>query len=74
MQIKKEAGLGRGPQVDQRELEQIHQFSRKELTAEEVYTFSVRLCDNEIDRDGERFSPPGPGDAGGKVRGEKRHL
>ena len=22
---------------------------------EEVYTFSVRLCDNEIDRDGERF-------------------
>ena len=57
MEIKKEAGLGRGPQVDRRELEQIHQFSRKELTAEEVYTFSVRLCDNEIDRDGERFSP-----------------
>ncbi len=57
LEIKNDAGLGRGPQVDRRELEQIHQFSRKELTAEEVYTFSVRLCDNEIDRDGERFSP-----------------
>ena len=28
---------------------------QREMTPEEVYTFSVRLCDNEIDRDGERF-------------------
>ena len=27
------------------------------LTAEEVYTFAVRLCDNQVDRDGERFEP-----------------
>lgn len=26
-----------------------------ELTSEEVYTFAVRLCDNEVDRDMERF-------------------
>lgn len=57
MDVKKEAGVSLGPTVDQQELELIHRFSRKRLTAEEVYTFSVRLCDNEIDRDGERFSP-----------------
>lgn len=37
-------------------LEQLNRFTRKELTAEEVYIFPVTLCDNEIDRDNERFS------------------
>ena len=35
----------------------INQFAKAELTAEQVYTFSVRLCDNEVDRDFERFDP-----------------
>ena len=30
--------------------------ARRELSADEIYTFAVRLCDNEIDRDFERFS------------------
>ena len=38
------------------ELDKINRFTRRELTEEEVYTFSVILCDNDIDRDGERFS------------------
>ena len=38
-------------------LEDINRLSRTPLTQEEVYTFSVRLCDNEVDRDGERFPP-----------------
>lgn len=38
------------------DLMQINRLSKRELRAEEVYTFSVHLCDNEIDRDGERFS------------------
>ncbi|MCL2509397.1 MAG: hypothetical protein FWF05_09495 [Oscillospiraceae bacterium] len=38
------------------DMELINRFSRKALTADEVYTFSVVLCDNEIDRDLERFS------------------
>ena len=38
-------------------LEDINRLSRAPLTQEEVYTFSVRLCDNEVDRDGERFAP-----------------
>ncbi len=38
------------------ELEKINKFTRRPLNPEEVYVFSVVLCDNEIDRDFERFS------------------
>ncbi len=38
------------------ELELVNSYSRRELTAEDVYLFSVVLCDNEIDRDYEMFS------------------
>lgn len=37
------------------ELARINQFAKAELTAADVYVFSVRLCDNEVDRDFERF-------------------
>ncbi len=37
-------------------LTQLNTFTRRPLSADEVYGFKVRLCDNEIDRDGERFS------------------
>ena len=33
----------------------INALAKKELTSEQVYTFTVRLCDNEVDRDFERF-------------------
>lgn len=38
------------------ELEMINKFTRRNLSADEVYVFSVTLCDNEIDRDFERFT------------------
>ena len=38
------------------ELELINQQARRKLSADEVYVFSVVLCDNEIDRDFERFT------------------
>lgn len=38
------------------ELVKINKFTRKELSEDEVYCFGVILCDNEIDRDCERFS------------------
>ena len=38
------------------DLEAINRFSRKELTADDVYTFRVRLCDDIVDRDCECFS------------------
>ena len=37
-------------------LEQLNQFTRRTHTTDEVYLFDVLLCDNEIDRDQERFS------------------
>lgn len=57
MKIVKEAIGGEGTAVTAGDLERISQLARKPLGAEEVYTFSVRLCDNEIDRDFERFAP-----------------
>ena len=38
------------------ELELIGQFTRKKLERDEIYTFSLILCDNEIDRDNEKFT------------------
>lgn len=45
-----------GETPSQEELALINAYTRKALTAQEVYVFSVALCDNEIDRDGERFT------------------
>ena len=39
------------------EMGKINRYTRREYKPEEVYTFSLILCDNEIDRDFERFSP-----------------
>ena len=55
MNVSKEAVCGMEVDLDERELRLINQLSRKKLKAEEVYTFGVRLCDNEVDRDFERF-------------------
>ncbi|MCH3972933.1 MAG: hypothetical protein LKE53_09285 [Oscillospiraceae bacterium] len=41
---------------DKADLEKINAYTRRPFGAEEVYTFRLVLCDNEIDRDGERFS------------------
>lgn len=42
--------------ISSEELALIGNFARKELKEEEIYTFSIILCDNEIDRDGEKFT------------------
>ena len=49
-QVVKSAALVDG------ELELINQYTRRELSAEDVFVFSVVLCDNDIDRDYERFT------------------
>lgn len=38
------------------DLAKIQQFSRRELLPEEIYVFNVDLCNNDIDRDFEKFS------------------
>lgn len=40
---------------EEADLEKINQLTCREFTAQELYTFRVALCDNDIDRDFERF-------------------
>ncbi|MCL2033433.1 MAG: hypothetical protein FWG94_01745 [Oscillospiraceae bacterium] len=44
-----------GENATTEQMERINLFTRHELEAGDVYVFTVILCDNEIDRDGERF-------------------
>ena len=55
MQIKKatEAVSSGVPTAVQ--LEAINAQAKAQLTAEQVYVFSLRLCDDQVDRDNERF-------------------
>ena len=55
MRINKSAELAL-QECGKADMELINTYSKKELTPEEVYVFSFRLCDNDIDRDFERFS------------------
>lgn len=42
--------------VSQNDMDLINQYSQKVLSRDDVFIFSVVLCDNEIDRDFERFT------------------
>lgn len=55
MDIKKESQVNTSGVATAAQLEAINAQARTALTAEQVYVFSVRLCDDQIDRDGERF-------------------
>ena len=56
MKITKTGGKPQSGTEISGELALINNYAKTELKAEEVYTFSVLLCDNEIDRDFERFT------------------
>lgn len=56
MQKFKELEVTPQQSVSDEDLQLINVFARKTLTADEVYTFSVVLCDNDIDRDFEYFT------------------
>lgn len=43
-------------EISDEELKLINGYTRRELSKAEIYVFSVILCDNDIDRDGERFN------------------
>ena len=45
----------KGLAVTAEDLALINGLAKAELTAEQVYVFALRLCDNEVDRDFERF-------------------
>lgn len=55
MNVKKAPGLLLGQATGGEDMAKINALAKKELTEQEVYTFAVRLCDNEVDRDMECF-------------------
>ena len=55
MEIKKAAQAVRGGEPTAAQMEAILAQCKGKLTKDDVYVFSVRLCDDQIDRDLERF-------------------
>lgn len=56
MKCEKKGNLvNRQVTVGQEDLEQINQLTRREFSQEELYCFRVVLCDNDVDRQMERF-------------------
>ena len=55
LEIRKEPGGVIRHSLSSEDMALINRLSRSELSPEQVYTFAIRLCDNEIDRDWERF-------------------
>ena len=55
MDIKKETKVSASGVPTAVQLAAINAQARAKLTEEQVYVFSVRLCDDQVDRDGERF-------------------
>lgn len=55
-QITKFKALSKGSADAAADIELINQYSKKQLTPEDVYVYSLALCDNDVDRDGERFT------------------
>ncbi len=55
MQIRKAAETVNSGAPTAVQLEAINAQAKAQLTAEQVYVFSLRLCDDQVDRDHERF-------------------
>lgn len=55
MEIRKQPGSVIRHEVSAEDLALINRLARASLTGDQVYTFAIRLCDNEVDRDWERF-------------------
>lgn len=55
MEIKKETAVLCSGEPTAVQMEAINAQAKAKLTKEQVYVFSVRLCDDQIDRDHERF-------------------
>ena len=55
MDIRKDPGSVIPHSPSREDMILINRLSRSELSPEQVYTFALRLCDNEVDRDWERF-------------------
>ncbi len=54
-QLIQKSGAVESQELTDEELEKINKFALKTLSKEDIYTFKLRICDNEIDRDFEVF-------------------
>ena len=43
-------------EITARDLWLINAYERRDLTSDDAYVFTIKLCDNDVDRDGERFT------------------
>ena len=55
MEIRKDSQVGATGMPTAQQLEAINSHAKAQLTAQQVYVFSLRLCDDQVDRDMERF-------------------
>ena len=55
MEVKKATEVNSGGVPTQVQLGAINALAKAELTEDQVYVFSLRLCDDQVDRDFERF-------------------
>ena len=55
MEINKAAQAASSGAPTAVQLEAINNLAKAHLTAQQVYVFSLRLCDDQVDRDFERF-------------------
>lgn len=55
MEIKKESAVQSKSAPTEAQLDAINAQARAQLSKEQVYVFSLRLCDDQVDRDHERF-------------------
>ena len=55
MDIRKGTEVAGGGVPTAAQLESINALAKTRLNGEQVYVFSLRLCDDRVDRDGERF-------------------
>lgn len=55
MEVKKEAVAAVGGAPTAAQMEAVNRLAKTRLNPEQVYVFSLRLCDDQMDRDYERF-------------------
>lgn len=63
-------GIQKAKGIEPGDLEKINQYTRREMKEDELYIFRAVVCDNEIDRDYERFSDAALGEIAQNLLGK----
>ena len=52
----REGFIEKGYTPEESDYEKIRKFTRRDFEKDELYVFEVSLCNNDVDRDNEKFS------------------